>query len=172
MLNTMICIIMANLSTPQMIVTHCIDCVKVILFFFLHSPWFHNFDWWKTKCVSIIYTCSNNYNRYNYYNNYYAQVVFQNQLDSLKICIESSFWNRSDCFDLVLYSYRSPVLHLYSFLYPKNKLPVSLYIDTILNIYRRTGFKCVVKWLCFQDFEEIAFLITAFVTCNQLGHIS
>ena len=35
--------------------------------------------------------------------------------------------------------------------------------------YRRTGFKCVVvKWLYFQDFEKIAFLIIAFIACDRL----
>ena len=33
------------------------------------------------------------------------------------------------------------------------------------------GFKCVVKWLHFWDFKEIAFLIIAFVACDWLGHI-
>ena len=36
--------------------------------------------------------------------------------------------------------------------------------------YHRTGFKCVVKWLRFRNFEEIVFLIIVFVVCDRLGH--
>ena len=38
-------------------------------------------------------------------------------------------------------------------------------------VYRRMGFKSIVKRLCFQDFEDIVYLIIAFVTCDWLGHI-
>ena len=37
--------------------------------------------------------------------------------------------------------------------------------------YHSTGFKCVVKRLRFRDFEEIAFLILAFVACDRLSRI-